>query len=84
MDIIKHQGKEYIREECIMNKDFHTISWNYYPLDKLRGGPLHYYAGDHDAWLTTDPAVQEDIPELELIYQTLKQRKKEISSADKT
>ena len=29
MDHISYKGKKYIREECIINDDHHTISWNF-------------------------------------------------------
>jgi len=71
IDIINHNGIDYIRKECIMYTDFHTISWNTYPDDHRIGGPLEYYSkpmgwGDDNGMLNNGAPV----PELETIFQT--------------
>lgn len=77
MDRLTHNGLKYLREECIMDSDHHTISWNYQIPDESRrqDGPLFYFSKDM-GWAGSYPSGRRQnlskdnpIPEIEVIFQ---------------
>jgi hypothetical protein len=65
--LIEYEGVEYIREEVIMDNDFHTISW--YLSEDGDEEVLEYYSKG-SGWSKDDILnVNNPIPEIEQIFQ---------------
>jgi hypothetical protein len=72
---ISQNGINYIREECKMNGNFHTIEWNFEIPDEdhRTGGPLHYYSIDK-GWsnpVNNRMSLTQPAPELEVEFQRI-------------
>jgi hypothetical protein len=63
--LIKYEGVEYIRDEVIMDNDFHTINWILSNYEDTIG-----YYSKRSGWLKDGKLdVNNPIPEIEQIFQ---------------